>query len=245
MIKKVFAFNHPDEDPFEESESRYLDYHSQLAKKIPGIIKYVSYKSIHIPDVELLAKPGFFRLTEIWWESMDSLKATAGSPQVVSVLKDNFKPDGSPRAKDMRDVTLEGEVNLLKPEADFKETMNELGGQPTVKMAVAMNYPEGVSKEEMDEWYFGHHVPLAAKMPGLLRYVTYTSTRAPGDKEPSFYRYTELWWHDQEALLSAFASPQGQAVTEDTVAPDGSHRLIMDTPFFGGPVMLGFEINVV
>ncbi len=245
MIKKVFAFSYPDDTPFEESENRYLDVHAQIAKKIPGIIKYVTYKSIHIPDVEMLTKPDFYRLTEIWWESMDSLKATAGTPQVKSVLKDNFRPDGVPRMKDFREVTLEGEVNLLERGAGFRETMNELGGRPSVKVVLAMNYPEGASREEVDEWYYGHHTPLAAKMPGLLRFVTCTTAKAPGDKEPQFYRYTELWFRDQEALLTALGSPEGQATVEDTIAPDGSHKLILDTPFFGGPVTLGFEINIV
>lgn len=245
MLKKVFAFSYPEDIPFEESESRYLDYHTQLAKKIPGIIKYVSYKSIHIPDVEQFPRPSFYRMTEIWWEDMDSLKATAGTPQVISVLKDNLRPDGTSRYVGMRDVSLEGEVNILRPDAPFQETMNELSGQPTVKVVIAANYAPGVSREEEDEWYFGHHAPLAAQIPGLLRYVTYTTTMAPGDKEPSFYRYTEMWYRDQDALLSALASPEGQAALEDTVAPDGSPRFIMNTPFFGWPTVVGFEINVV
>lgn len=240
MIKKVFAFSHPDDAPFEESESRYLDHHAQLAKKIPGIIKYVSYKSINIPDSELFLKPPFYRLTEIWWDSMDSLKATAGTPQVKSVLKDNFRPDGAPRFKDFRDVTLEGEMNLLRPGTSHRETMNELGGKPTIKAVFAMNYPEGTSQEKGEAWYFNQHVPLAAKMPGLLRYVTYTTTMAPGDKKPSFFRYTECWFQDQDALLAAFASPEGQATLED-----GAPNLVLNTPFFGGSVVLGFEINIV
>jgi uncharacterized protein (TIGR02118 family) len=245
MIKKVFAMSYPEDIPFQESENRYLEVHTQLAKKIPGIIKYVTYKSIHIPHVEQFPEPDFYRLTEIWWEDMDSLKATAGSPQVIEVLKDNLRPDKTPRFRDMRDVTLTDEVNLLQPDASYRDTMNELSGQPTVKVVFAQNYPPGVSREEGDEWYFGHHATLAARIPGLLRLVTYTTTMAPGDKEPSFYRYTEMWYRDLEALLTGNASPEGQAALEDIVAPDGSSRIIMDTPFFGGPAVVGFEINIV
>lgn len=245
MLKKVFVFSYPEDIPFQESEDRYLDHHTQLAKKIPGIIKYVSYKSIHMPEVEQFNKPNFYRMSEIWWEDMNSLKATAGTPQVISVLKDNLRPDGTSRYVGMRDVTLEGEVNILRPDAPFRETMNELSGQPTAKVVFAENYPPGVSREEGDEWYFGHHAPLAAKIPGLLRYVTYTTTRAPGDKEPSFYRYTEMWGRDLDAILAAVSSPEAQAALEDTIAPDSSPRLIMDTPFFGGPTVVGCEINVV
>lgn len=245
MLKKVFVMNYPEDVPFQESEDRYLEVHTQLAKKIPGIIKYVTYKSITVPEVEMIPEPNFCRLTEIWWDSMDDLKASAGSPQVISVLKDNLKPDGTPRFKEMRDVTLTDEVNLLRPEAGSRKTMNELGGQPTVKLINTVNYPPGVSNEEGDEWFFKQHAPLMAKVPGLLRFVTYTTTMAPGDKEPSFYRYIELWWQDVEAALSAFASTQGQAAIADNVAPDGSPRMILENPFFDGPAVAGFEINIV
>ena len=75
--------------------------------------------------------------------------------------------------------------------------------------------------------------------------VTYDTTKAPGDKNPSFVRYTELWWRDIEAVLEAWASPQGQAAMEDAITPEGDHRLILDTPFFGGPALIGFEVNIV
>ena len=73
-----------------------------------------------------------------------------------------------------------------------------------------------------DAHYFRVHVPLAKRLPGLLKYEV---SRRPivtpaGDPEP--YLVGTLYFDDLEAIRRAFASPEGQACAADrrVLAPE-------------------------
>ena len=73
-----------------------------------------------------------------------------------------------------------------------------------------------------DAHYFGVHVPLAKRLPGLRRYeVSQRPVLTPaGDPEP--YRVAILLFDDMAAMRHAFATPEGQACAADrrVLAPD-------------------------
>lgn len=73
-----------------------------------------------------------------------------------------------------------------------------------------------------DTHYHSVHVPLAKKLPGLLKYEV---SRRPiitpaGDPEP--YLIGTLYFDDLAALRAAFATPEGRACAADrrVLAPD-------------------------
>lgn len=75
-------------------------------------------------------------------------------------------------------------------------------------------YKRPADAEDFDEKYFGSHLPLIDKTPGLLRQeiAHVTRTYVPGflgDAEP--YLIAELYFESEAAMKAAFKSPEWQA----------------------------------
>jgi uncharacterized protein (TIGR02118 family) len=81
------------------------------------------------------------------------------------------------------------------------------------KMVVIYKHPS--NPQAFDEHYFGVHIPLAKKLPGLLRYEVSQGPIA-GPRGPSdTYLIGTLYFDDIQALQRAFASPEGEACARD------------------------------
>ncbi len=81
-----------------------------------------------------------------------------------------------------------------------------------VKLIALYQNPEDPA--EFDRQYFETHVPLAMKMPGLVRCEVARVTGAPGG-EPPYHLVAELYFHDMAALNAAMASPEGKAAAKN------------------------------
>lgn len=81
------------------------------------------------------------------------------------------------------------------------------------KMVVIYRHPS--NPQAFDEHYFGVHIPLAKKLPGLRKYEVsrgpIASPRGPSDT----YLIGTLHFDDMQALQRAFASPEGEACALD------------------------------
>ena len=244
MIKRVFGFNYAEIQPMEEMEDWYLEQHTQIAKKMPGIVRYVTYKSIVETGMDFFPRPQFRRWTEIWWESMESLQEAIPSPQREATLKDNFLPDGSSKFSYFKSATIGEGADILNPERQPVDDA-PLRGKPAVKGLFIFNYAPDLSLEESEDWYLGQHTQIAKRMPGLTNYVTYKSLDSSNDPEPGFLRLTELWWEDPESAKAGFNSKEGIEAAKDNIRQDRSFKLSADTSFHRGPVMVGFPIDIV
>ncbi|MGH7014327.1 MAG: EthD family reductase [Stellaceae bacterium] len=79
-----------------------------------------------------------------------------------------------------------------------------------------------------DRHYFGIHVPLARKLPGLLKYeVSHGPIVSPTGA--SVHLVATLHFDDLAAIKRAFASPEGQAAAADRriFAPDDAEVLML------------------
>ena len=76
--------------------------------------------------------------------------------------------------------------------------------------------------QAFDAHYFDVHVPLAKRLPGLVRYeVSKRPILTPaGDPEP--YLIGTLYFTDMATMRQAFATPEGKACAADrkVLAPD-------------------------
>ena len=71
-----------------------------------------------------------------------------------------------------------------------------------------------MDRGEFRRYWRDVHGPLAARMPGLRRYVQ--DHALPGTSaEPPCDGIAELWLDSPEAMQAAFASPEGVATTAD------------------------------
>jgi uncharacterized protein (TIGR02118 family) len=96
----------------------------------------------------------------------------------------------------------------------------------TVKLVVM--YTQPADPAGFDDHYFGVHMPLVAKLPGLLRAETGKVTAALDGVEQTYYRITELYFADQASMEAALGSPEGGETAKDygQIAPPGSRLLV-------------------
>jgi uncharacterized protein (TIGR02118 family) len=85
-------------------------------------------------------------------------------------------------------------------------------------------YPTPTDVAAFDRHYFGTHVPLARKLPGLLSYEISDGPVVAPVGGQGIHRVGILTFADMEAIRTAFASPEGQAAAADRrlFAPDSS-----------------------
>lgn len=81
-----------------------------------------------------------------------------------------------------------------------------------VKLIAFYKKPEDVAA--FDKAYFETHVPLALKMPGLVKCEVAKVTGAPGGEAP-YHMVAELYFDDMAALNAAMASPEGKAAAKN------------------------------
>jgi len=90
-------------------------------------------------------------------------------------------------------------------------------------------YPEPVDPDHFRDYYVTHHLPLVARMPGLLAFrysfeVTVTQGQTP------YFAVFEAEFADAAALTAARASPQGRQVTADVANYATGGALVIDYP---------------
>jgi uncharacterized protein (TIGR02118 family) len=66
-----------------------------------------------------------------------------------------------------------------------------------------------------DAHYFGVHVPMAKKLPGLRRYEVSRGPVVPVAGWPDVYLVGTLHFDDLSAIRHAFSTPEGQACAAD------------------------------
>jgi uncharacterized protein (TIGR02118 family) len=75
-----------------------------------------------------------------------------------------------------------------------------------VKLVAMFKHPE--DSEAFDQAYFGTHLPLNAKTPGLRRTEVTRVPGTPRGEESPWYLVTEMYYDDEGAMQAAFASPE-------------------------------------
>jgi uncharacterized protein (TIGR02118 family) len=91
MIKATALFGHPeDPDAFEEY---YANTHTALVHKIPNLQRFDQGKVIATPDG---SEPPYYRFGDLWFENMDQMQSSLGSPEGQEVTQDiqNFATGG-------------------------------------------------------------------------------------------------------------------------------------------------------
>jgi uncharacterized protein (TIGR02118 family) len=98
----------------------------------------------------------------------------------------------------------------------------------TLKLVVLYTQPD--DPDAFDRYYLETHMPLVAKIPGLLRAETGRFDAALDGGEQTYHRVAELYFADQQAVDAAFATEERQATAADyqKIAPPGS-RMFMVT----------------
>ncbi|TCP67336.1 EthD family reductase [Baia soyae] len=89
-----------------------------------------------------------------------------------------------------------------------------------VKLTALYRQPEEV--QEFETRYFEGHLPLARKMPALLKMEVTRFTETPMGDHPPYYLQADLYFASKEALDAAMKSPEGRAAAKDVMSFAGN-----------------------
>jgi hypothetical protein len=232
MLRWVFLLRYPDGVSNDDGERWYLGTHTQEAKRLLGLRRYVSWRALKATvappwtTVERLNR--WDRVTELAWDSWEAWYEGA----VAKVPHYTPAPYG-PRGFHAETIFI-GET----PDDDFLGASPALGSlSPSesdrlVRWLFTLRYPESISKEEGEAWYLGTHTQEAKHMHGIRRYVSWRAQAPPPGIEVRAGRWdrlTELAFGDMDAWEEG-------AVTKMpswTPPPYGYPGFLSETVFIG------------
>lgn len=94
-------------------------------------------------------------------------------------------------------------------------------------------YKKPADVEAFEKHYFETHIPLAKKMPGFWKYEVSSGPISALAGPTDVHLIGTVYFDDLEAMIKAFASPEGRACAADRqlFAPDdtGVQILAFDT----------------
>lgn len=87
---------------------------------------------------------------------------------------------------------------------------------------VTIFYEPFDGSDAFDAYYLGTHMPIARKVPGLLRDEVTVLTAAEGAAEPPYHLITELYFESEAAWKKGMDSEAGRELEADAKNfPDG------------------------
>jgi uncharacterized protein (TIGR02118 family) len=161
-----------------------------------------------------LPKPTFDGASVFYYESLDVLKNPLTTPEALALREEVGKDD-----RQLFDRSDTWPMHLKRASIVTEEKVI-LDGEKTpsmVKLLLLVSRLPGLTIEQFTEHWEQVHGPLAAKLPGLRRYVqNHPVLEAYGVRGMSHDGYAELWFDDLPSLQAAYASPEWAAVREDS-----------------------------
>jgi len=84
-----------------------------------------------------------------------------------------------------------------------------------LKMVFLVRRKPDMDADAFRAYWSKTHAPIAAKLPGLRRYVQNHAISGDADTSVPYDGLAEMWWDDEDAMQQSLASPQGQAAQAD------------------------------
>jgi len=81
-----------------------------------------------------------------------------------------------------------------------------------IKLVALYKTPEDT--ESFDKHYYEVHMPMVAKIPGLIKSEVSKMKALPGT-ESQYYMITEMYYDNMDSFNAAMGSPEGKATARD------------------------------
>ena len=184
-----------------------------LSMNEPILDRYVSYRAVPAPDGAEAYGTYNWRMTEHWWRhspfpsaenQMEQGTSFAeiwpeGYTEVLGLPKGEARSGKWAGSKDGAHPPVFVFVPR-RPTQDFHGKGLTIEDGTVLRWVHALRYPEGVTREEGDDWYINVHAPEVCRQPGLKRFYSF------GQIEPKtgpFIRISELWYENADAWRKA------------------------------------------
>lgn len=159
-------------------------------------------------------RPTFDGASVFYYEDLDVLRQPLQTPDALALRAAVGADD-----RQLFDRSEGWPMHLKRASVVATETVIVDGeaAPSMVKLMLLVSRLPGLTIEQFVEHWQEVHAPLAARLPGLRRYVQNQPVlEAYGVRGMSHDGWAELWFDDLAALQRAYASPEWGAVREDS-----------------------------
>ena len=237
MIKVIAgAVRHPTNRSLTDFHAYWGQRHGPLFAKTPELRRYVQHHTL--PEVYGGSpRPTHDGASMFWYDDLSAMRQP--SPRLCEVITpaDGELYDwyvrsnryGDPNTMTLRETVMADDRQLFDRSSHWPlharrtsvaaEEHVILDGPTTPTMVkgifTAARLP-GLSLDEFSERWRTVHGPLAARAPGLRRYVqNHVLPEAYAQHRPTHDGFSELWFDDLAALRRAMVSPEWRTLRED------------------------------
>lgn len=180
----------------------------------PMLYRYVTYRAV--PPPEGGTGYGYYnwRMIEHWWRESPFRKGRSHGGALADYWPPNYEEAVGLTGRTGQDA---GEwrppapVHIFVPARateDFKGAGLSLADGTHLRWITIMKYPDGVSREEGDDWYINVHAKEVCEQPGLRRFFSFHAVE-PSSVVGPWIRISELWYEHHDAWRKAVViSPQ-------------------------------------
>ena len=198
MIRTIFLMN-ANMDQIPALERWFYSVHAaQVARRYkPWLARHESYMPPYTPPEAEAFGAYNWRFVNTYWH------------EIPTGIDGELAMNPSPVAFQSAAATIPPQ-----PTEDFKGAEIRPNDKQVLRWVQLIKYPEGVDKQEADDWYVNVYAKEAAKQPHLYRFLSYKTIldapHAPGHIAPEDFetfvkggsggydRFTEMWYESYE-----------------------------------------------
>jgi uncharacterized protein (TIGR02118 family) len=201
MVKLVACLKRKPGVSMEKFQSHWRTQHAEIVVRQAGLRRYV--QNHVLPESYANGEPRFDGVAEAWFDDVDAMRRLAPSAEYRAVR------DDEPSFLDVPGMRV-----LLTDERVV------VAGTPppnAVKGIFFLSRTPGLTPEAFQRHWRETHGPLAARLPGLLRYE-HSPARLGGyaaGRVPAFDGVALEWFENAAALAASAATPEGALVSRD------------------------------
>lgn len=193
-----------------------------ISQFAPYVTKYATYRALPIPPEGIDFGTYNWIMTEHYW-LMNPFPAVGSESRGLAFSEywssDFLEITNQPPAEELRNCQWQGSKDGYHPivfafmpmfwENDLKGSRRTIEDGPNFRWLTVFKYPEGVSREEGDDWFLNTLAPQLVEIPELNRFITSKVLDAP--KTGPFQRVAELWFDNSKAWYKAIIQIQNKA----------------------------------
>ena len=201
MVKIVAFFKRKPGITVEAFDTHWGTRHAELVRRLPGLRRYLQNPTL--PTAYRRREPVYDGVAEAWFDDGEALRVSGASREYAAVKADEANFIDGPSLGSL----ITDEVVVVD------------GAEPAgaVKLIAFLNRRPDLDPAAFGAYWREKHGPLAAKVPGIARYVQ--CHVAPGiyraGREPIYDGVPISWFADAEALRASGSTPEYEAVRRD------------------------------
>jgi uncharacterized protein (TIGR02118 family) len=201
MVKLIAGFKRKRGVSVADFQHHWRTRHAELVVRQHGLRRYVQNHTLD--SGYRTGEPDFDGVAEAWFDDTQAMRDLAGSTAYRDVRADeaNFLDVATMK------VVLTDEVVIVDGEP----------GADSVKLIVFLRRREDVSPEQFHRHWQEIHGPIAAEIPGLLRYVQCHARKGiyEAGRQPDYDGVPMNWFENTEAITSFSGGALGDRIRED------------------------------